>query len=426
MRRDGRGRLCVAALAAALASFGCGESARHASPGGGPAPASRGRDGQLLLVDEFRRPFGIVPVLVDGAVVYTGEDGFAPLPEVGASYDVAFADQGRAYVFQGLSSRAPVIQIPSRAHRGAVFETDLEIQKPTAPDDTSLRFMAGIEELTEASPLLGYSNDDSDLEARIIWPDINPATLSVAALLVQIDPLTQEPLSYLGYSAEEWPEVPAKLKWAPSFDAPLDSATIHVDLKLPPGGSSPVYQVTASDGAGRSGLVGFSLGDPSAESGGVASADVLVPDLPDTTFALSAQTVMSGGSFIAYSSDELHAGDTVELDSQANPVLLSPADGASVDSATDFTWTPGGGTVHRFFAATVDDGESFDVQVTSTGPSARPPDLSALGVPFPYGRSLGRIAGDFAGVSLDAYAAGAPYSGLGFSQARSVTVAPAP
>jgi len=427
------------ALLTALCVAGCGESTRHVGTDAGAVPdggagaggsvaESRGRDGELLVLDEFARPFVDVPVLVDGAVVYTGDDGFAVLPDVGASYDVSFADQQRVWVFRGLSSRAPVLSLPSVGNSGALFETDVEVQKPTnLGDDTAVRFMAGIEELTGTTPFLSFSNNDSDVDFQITWPDVEPATLSAAAFLVQIDPLTGETLAYLGSATAEWPEVPAKLLWSPAFDSPLEGASVHVDLTVPPGSSPGVYEVWATDAAGRNGSISFALDNPATDGPGSGSGDVLVPNLPDLTFSATAQTLASNGRFIASSPSGLHAGDTVRLVAQPPPVLVTPEDGASVDAGTDFSWTPGGGNVHYFSAATVDDGAELDFTIASTEPSARLPDLSALGIPFPWGRGLDWLAGDVVGAdSIDAYAAGAPYFGLGFSFTRNVTVGAAP
>jgi hypothetical protein len=445
--RDDARWFAVAALGAALATFGCGESERHApddasggagatdtggapgmAGGSGVSPAPRGRDGQLLLLDEFARPFVDVPVLVDGAVVYTGDDGFAVLPEVGVTYDVSFVDHQRAWVFQGLSSRAPVLALPSVGNSGAVFETAVEVQKPAnLGDDTSIRFMAGIEELTGTTPFLTFSNSDGDVEFDVTWPDIEPATLSAAAFLVQSDPLTQQPLAFLGYATGEWPQVPAKVAWSPTFDSSLVGSSVHIDLTVPPGSSVADYQAIAADAAGRSGVVSSAPGNPAAESAGRASGDVLVPDLPGTTFSMTAETLASDGRFIASSPAGVHAGETVQLVAQAPPALVAPQDGDSVDADTEFSWLPGGGTLHYWSGATVDDGAEFQFTVVGTQPSVRLPDLTALGIPFPWGRSLDWLAGDVVGAeSLDAYAAGAPDGGLGFSFTRQVFVAPAP
>jgi hypothetical protein len=428
MRRDGARWCSLAAFGVVLATLGCGEG-RRSTPGASPteSPDPRGRDEELLVLDEFGRPFVNTPVLVDGTLTVTGDDGFAALPELGPSYDVSFVTDDHAFVFEGLRSRAPVLELPSLGP-DELFGTTLQIQKPAdLGDDTAIRFMAGVKD-TELTPHLTYSTNDSDVELEVVWPGMRSETLSAEAFLVQINPLTEEPLVYLGYAAEDWPAVAPSVTWAPGFTAPpFDTAPVHVELTLPDGASVQYYEAEASDGSDRRGPLGYSLGNPGSTSAANATADVLVPDLAATTYTVFAHTSAAEGGFVAQSPDGVHAGDSIRLVARAGPVALTPASGAVVDSNTDFTWTPVESAVHYLFIFPVDDGSSFDITLATTEAQAHLPDLSALGLPFPAGRSIRWLANAVTGVAtLDAYAAGAPSRGYGYSGYRDASVAAAP
>lgn len=419
-----------AAISTALALSACGQSVRHAPAGAASTATSdpRGRDGQLLVLDEFGRPFANLPVLVDAALTATGDDGFAALPDVGSSYDVSLLDDHHAHVFQGLRSRAPVIQLASMGPAGGTLsETTLQLQKPPdLGDDTLIRFMAGIGKAAEATPLLTYSTNDSDVELQVVWPEMERPTLSVEAFLVQVDPLTEEPLAYPGYAAEDWPAVSPSVTWTPPFDSPpFEALPVHVDLTLPDGASVRYYDAFASDGSGRRGSLGYALGNPDADASTGASADMLVPDVPDTTYAVLAHTTTDDGGFVAQGPDGVHAGDSVSLVALAPPAELAPPSGALIDTATDFAWAPVEGAVHYLFIFAPDASSVFDVTVATMASHTRLPDLSALGVPFPLAPSIRWIANAVTGVgSLDAYAAGAPSRGYGYSGYRDAAFAP--
>ncbi len=424
MRRDRASWCSLAAFIFGAATLGCGEGTRGTAPT--EPPDARGRDGRILVLDEFGRPFVNTPLLIDATLTDTGDDGFAELPELGASYDVSVVNASHAYVFRGLRSRAPVIQLQSSTS-DPPSSTTLEIQKaPDLGDDTAIRFMAGIGDSPDLNPRLSYSINDSDVELEVVWPSAQRPTLLAEAFLIQIDPLTEEPLAYLGDAENDWSEVPPSVTWTPPFASPsFDLVPLHVELTLPDGAAVQYYDAVASDDSGRRGSLGYSLGNPGSSD--ARTADMLVPDLPDTTYTVSGHTSAGDGGFVAYSSHGVHAGDTVRLVAQAGPVELAPAEGAVVDTDTDFTWTPVKGGVHYLYAFPTDDGASFDIMIATSETRVRLPDLSALGLPFPAGRSIRWLVNAVTGVaSLDAYAAGAASRGYGYSGYRDASVAMAP
>jgi hypothetical protein len=132
----------------ALSIAACGESARHApygvgaagAPGGDqPEPPSaedpRGRMGQLLLLGEYDEPVTNARVLVNDKVITTGEDGFAPLPPIGDRYDVSTVSQHLAYVFRGLTARAPVVRLVVGGDGTGVSSMTLTMSLPTKGED---------------------------------------------------------------------------------------------------------------------------------------------------------------------------------------------------------------------------------------------------------------------------------------------------
>ncbi|HTQ02242.1 MAG TPA: hypothetical protein VMI54_00245 [Polyangiaceae bacterium] len=431
------------ALGLALAVLGCGESRRGASlddgVNTGAKPDPRGRAGELLVLDEVGVPMPSVPALVDGAVVYTDADGFATLPELGASYDVAVApasdpNELRVHVFGGLRSRAPVVELDGeRSSSGAAKSVLLDIDKPAnLGDDTALTFTIGVDGVAPKDELLLYTNSDSDVSAALGWNATSSTTLSAEAFLLQIDPLTEEPLAYLGYAAGAWSDPAANLTWTPDFAEPsFDGSVLHVEVTHPAGASVTSYDAQAIEGSGRHGSLGFALADPSLSDATSAVAELLVPALPDTLFYVTAVTSADDSTYTYYAESPAGVlpGDDVELAAHAGPAVLAPADGGVVAPDTNFTWTPDDGAIYRVFVFDSDDvGAHFEYVLETAEPHANLPDLSAIGAPFPWGRSFAWEVNTLDGVaSLDAYAAGSVDAhGQGYSNEHPAQGAPSP
>jgi len=155
-----------------------------------------------------------------------------------------------------------------------------------------------------------------------------------------------------------------------------------------------------------------------------SSEDLMLPELPDTTFsvAVTTENEAAHSGFIAVA-DGVRAGDDVMLDAHVGPTQLAPEDGAVVSPDTAFSWTRVDGAVYRLIVAVSDGDTVHPYAIVTTEPSARLPDLSGLDVSFPAGQALSWQAFAYEGLTVDGFAASGRYGSGGISAIRSATAA---
>ncbi len=407
----------------ALMVVGCGESVRHAPAGevdGSGGGAGQGGAGQLLLLDGYGLPFADMPVLVDDTVITTDDNGIAPLPDVGERYDVSVVSLGRAYVFVGLKTRAPVVRLPGSSNGKNISSMSLTIARPELRSDQEFFYSAGFAGVAPDQQFFGTGTDEAGIDLFGYWAGTSPVTFSAEAFVVDVEPDTRAPLAFTGYALENWSIAPdAELAWTPALAAPpFGSATIHLELDLPDGASVDSYTTTAFEPSGREGSLGR-LDRP-------VSSDVLVPDVPDTAYRIDVGTSADGFNGFTARAEDVHAGDSVTLDAHAAPLQLAPDDGAVVTADTEFSWTVDDGAIYQLVVSALnDDGTNHLTVITTTEPSARLPDLAVLGSPFPAGKPLSWQLFSLEGVaSLDGFAADGRYGSSGVTRIRKATGAP--
>jgi hypothetical protein len=251
------------------------------------------------------------------------------------------------------------------------------------------------------------------------WLGSSVVHFSAEAFVVDVDHDSRAPIAYSGYATRSWDVAPdTDLSWTPDpAPSPFATEPIHVNLSVPSGYRFANCNVSALEESGRQ--IHF-LGQLRS----FEPEDLVVPDLPDTTFTVGANagSDATGDGFTAVAAG-VHAGDYVTLEAHRGPMQLLPDDGAVVGPDTDFTWTGSDGAVYRL-AITANDGDAMQLYVIqTTDPSARLPDLSALGMPFPAGQTLAWQVFTYDGLTLDGFAASAQYGSYGSSSRRTGTAA---
>jgi hypothetical protein len=396
---------------------GCG--GRAADEAGG---ATQGKN-ELLLLDGLGEPVAQTRALIDGKVVTTDDQGRAELGTLPASYDAVIAVGTDVRAFVGLKARSPTIEIadreldPSNEHVARV-----NISRASTPPNQSLYYAAGVTGGNISRQTLGYNGDDKSSWAIIRWAGAGDATLSAQALLADIDPRTRSVVGYSGFASKIWPNAAQQstADWSPEFEAPaFETKTIHVELSLPDEVSVGWYSVSIRQESGETGPIGaFYSG---------ASADLLVPDLPGATFDIFAALSSPVGSYQIVMR-AVSAGATVHAEGGDGLQQLAPETGTgNVTPETEFSWSTGPGYVYELLAFSDSTTQlNYNYLVATTGSSARLPDTSALGVPFPAGLTLQWLARSERGyASLDDYAAASQaLTGTGFSDYRIFTTAP--
>jgi hypothetical protein len=417
MDRDGA-RWCGITATLALSLAGCGESVRHGGSEAAGTGDPRARPGQIFVVDAYGLPYANTPVLVNDAVVTTDANGYAPLPDVGAHYDVSVVVPPMAFTFIGLTTRAPIVRVTASTNGNGAASASVNILLPEElGKNQRAAYTAGVAD--HDAGFGGPFANASGAYAEAYWPSGYPTTLSAEAFIVDTDPVTGADLAFSKYAAESWTVTPGDtITWVPTFE-PASFATkpIHVDVTLPPDAELGSYSVRAVEASGRTGSVA------SAEVSSVG--DVLVPELPDTTYIVDADALTNDrqSEFLAEARG-VHAGDHVTLAVSDGPLELAPDDGAVVTPDTDFAWTKGDESVDELVISTTTPNGLFTYVIATTDGSARLPDLSPLGRSFPAGGHLGWDIEAVPGVtSVDGLAAGASGFGWGRTAWRSATEA---
>jgi len=408
--RNAKAVVCWVALGAA----GCGGQAH-------------GKDkSELLLVDELGQPAAQTQVLVDGKVVTTNDEGRAELGELPASYDAAVAAGTNVFAFMGLRSRSPTIEI-ANSSLDILNEHAARINISVNPAiNQDVAYFAGVTGDNISRQTVNREMDAQSNTATVKWAGPGDATLSAQAILMDVDLKGGYVLGYSGFASQSWPNAAqrATVDWTPEFEAPpFETATIHVDVSLPPDTDVGWYTVTLRQASGETGLIGrFRAG-----TGADAGTDLVVPALPGATFDISAalfgpigtsQVVMRAVS----------AGASVHAESVDSLQQLAPENGQeNVTPRTDFSWSAQPGFIYELLAFSESSSQlNYQYLVATAGSTARLPDTSALGLPFPAGLTLQwRVEAKLVYASLDDYAA-APeaWPARGFSDDRTFKTKP--
>jgi hypothetical protein len=391
----------VAVARAAIIGFGLGTlSAACSQSHAERASKPQGRPGSILLLDALQQPVPDHRLLVAGELVTTDAEGRAPLPALPARYDVAL-QASYVYVFQGMSSRAPVIQLPYETFNPDTRRVHVDVYASPA-DGESLNVLQDVTATGIHGMSAGFNSDAAGhYWVNIAWSGPETARLTLEAFTSVHDPETALVTRYSGY-ARYRAEVHAgdEVSWSPEFEPlPFAEKTIRVETTLGPDEhifQHPVYVRTATGGGGALG---------SADN--LADAELLVPDLPNVTFDIASDTFGPNGSATTWARD-LRPGDRVRLTPLAAPQPLVPFVDTPAECPAEFEWTPVADALYYLWLRPRGSGAgSSSYQIASASPRATLPDLSALGIPAPEGpyEWSPRSVADYD--SIDAYAAGA-------------------
>jgi hypothetical protein len=400
----------------ALGAFGCGGRAHDGA-------RSEQRDKhELLLLDALGQPAAQAQALIADKLVTTDDEGRAELGELPASYDAVIVVGSSVLAYQGLHARSPTIEFPNSYLGSNEHGANIGILKPTTTPKQQMYFAVGVTGEGISRQTIGSNGDDKSSWAIIWWAGPSDVSLSAQAFLADMDPKTGSVLGYSGFASKAWSNAGQQndVDWTPEFEVPpFKTKTIHVELTLPPDVSVGWYSVTLHQPSGEIGPIGTAFAGP--------SADLVVPDLPGATFDIFALLYGQGSDYQVQMHD-VSAGSAVRADGANSPKQLTPEDGLTdVTPKTNFSWSAQLGFVYELLAFADSNEQPYtDYLVATTATSARLPDASALGVPFPSNLSLRWMVRSERGpASVDDYAA-APNTatGTGFSDFRSFTTAP--
>jgi hypothetical protein len=403
-------------LAVALFALDACGSSKHHEPGS-DSTGGEGR-GTLLVLDTVHAPVSGVQVLVNGAVVTTDENGEATLPSgLPASYDLAVVSNSHVYAFVGLKTRSPSVVLANQYLSAELAHTRLVLPIP-ADLDLNQQILLTVAVIGEDAEHQDYGGNfgNTEIDEDVYWVGSPSATVSAEAFLVDVEPSSGAITDYVGYATQDWPNAGGlELTWSPTFGPmPVDTTNVEFAVDLPAGAIFDFDEAFVTETSGRSGKMA------STQNG--ATAKLLVPNLPGAHYDLQGLTHDTESSFVA----EAHGvapGATAHAQALTGPKQVAPADRATdVTADTDFTWTAPEGAIHHLLAYTADAGPYLEYSITSAVPSVRIPDLGALGLPFPAGRTFAWSANtDYGQSSLDTYAAGERSTGWGYSKPRSFT-----
>ena len=413
MRRRTRKREAWWLLAACLA-LGCGGESARSGVQASSGPAA------LRLVDEIGQPLPRTALLVDGAIVTTDEFGRATTDPLPAKYDVAVVVGSNAYAAIGLTTRSPLLELPDIASPELTSYATINVEDP--PDLSAydrVVLIAGVTDLAADQQVVSLDSLQVDPYVQATWPGNAERTLSAEAVVADLDDAEFSVVGYSGYAARSFQLSPDdQVTWHPTFlPVPFATAAIHVDSDAVALVRPVIYGSQVHEAAGPSGGLTFAMGTP--------SADLMVLDLPDARYTVTAQSYYDTGVFVA-AQDDVEVGASVTFQAAPPPELLAPEDGASIALATEFRWIVMEGAVYRLIAYT-DDGEDPFVQyeVVTAEASAKLPDLSALGLASLRGRMLAwTVHAEYGPTSVDEDVAGTPLSGWGVAYSRLATESP--
>lgn len=400
-----------------LGASGCGQSTQVDTPG---SAEQGGHPGTLLVLDALKGAAPNVRALVNDVVIETDATGHAVLPpDLPAAYDVAVYSGPSVYAFVGMTTRSPTVVLTNQYLNPKLAGASVDILNPAdlGPDQRVL-FTIGALGAEAAHQVTGWSSDSGGAYLGVNWIGPSSATLSVEAFLVDLEPTSRQVLDYLGYATRDFPDADGlEATWTPEFGPmPFEVTTAGFEVELPEGASFDFTAASLFEASGRSGPMG---------SADAASATFLLPKLPGATCYFSGLTYDDDSAFAAEARD-VAFGSVAHARASKGPTALAPADGATVSVDTEFSWTAADGAVYYLLAYTTDDGPYLDYTIATSSPSARLPELSSLGLPFPVGRRFDWSAHSELGhASLDTYAAGEPPNGRGYSYSRTaLTSAP--
>jgi hypothetical protein len=382
----------------------------------------------LRVVDQIGSPVADALVLIDGALVTTDADGQATSSDVRATYDVAVVFGTHAYVFLGMTTRSPLLEL---RHSVAVALTSTATVELLGDFRTTpLALVAGV---TGTSPdeQTGYfrpTNQGGSI--GMTWRGSSAATLSVEAVVTETDESTGtfspfgNTIGFSSYAKQTFDAVPdADLMWQPELTpVPFDTVPIHVGTDAAAPGLIE-YSAEITESIGPLGVL--------ATVGSGASADLPVLDIPGARYVISADIAVpqddenTADTSVHAEQRDVEPGASVQLKTAPLTLNIAPGDHSIIEPDTTFSWTAGEGAVNVLYVLGNDTDAQFYYAIATQERSARIPDLSPLGKPFPAGRNLTwSVGSEFGHASIDTYAAGERSNGLASGATRFGTSAP--
>jgi hypothetical protein len=382
------------ALLACSALAACSRS--HAESSRQP----QGKPGSILLLDALDQPVAEHQLLVDGELVTTDAEGSAELGALPEQYDVALRVYTSVYLFQGMRTRAPVIQLPYETLGPDVRRLQITVHVPPAPDER-IHLLHNLMGPGVDAWTMGTNGDvQGNPWAFVEWAGAETATLVVEAFGSEIDPETQQVAHYTRYARLQR-EVDSNddlsdLRWEPDFEAfPFAEKAIRVETQLRP--DEVVFQHSVNARTAQGGYGSFG-------AAGSADSKLLVPDLPDVSFDVSADTSGPHGTTVN-NAHGLLPGDHVRLVPQGPPKHLSEDD-PDAECSREFAWSEVPDAIYYVQLNPDDFSSAYSYELVTSSTHVTLPDLSALGVPTPsgdYGWWPNSVGGP---TSVDEYAAG--------------------
>lgn len=315
-----------------------------------------------------------------GPLVTTGVDGGFTFADVAPPYTLVIVDAfgSSVRVYDGLTLANPVLDVGGSPPAGTAELAGI-VRDGGAPVQafvaTSLSNDGSVVSAGDGSYAFSYA-DDSFLE----WWG-TPTTTGVVRAVRPILDGSGKPASYR-YGTGSY-----KVSDGESAIADVDliktPASGHVTgtVSLPPGFgvvTGAGYEVCFDDFFDET-LTAFASTTPF----GAGAFDFVVPSIEGSRYAFLVLSASSapGSSLYAAKVKPSTSGIVAALPSP--PIVLAPADGATVDHSTVFQWTPPAGGATTLNVACWSAGGNFEYRIVTDKASARIPDLSAPPVSLP-------------------------------------------
>lgn len=350
-----------------------------------------------LVIDADGEPAEGVRVQVGQTAVMTDAEGRFAFDGVAPRYDAALAIKNtpHAYVFQGLSTRAPTLRVFDVALSSRSHETTVRAALPASgTDGLRVAIVAassdGAARIADVRPTEAADEGDGQhlVDVAVRWIGGAAARVTLYAIAYEADATTQAPAHYAGIATlrDAVLEDSRPASWTIADYAPVGERTIRSHIAAQPSHELAWTSLFVQLGPAsrRAKIADYALGDHDIQ--------FVVPDLPNATFSMQS-FAHAGGDLASTTTTELTSrAANAYLELPCAPSLRSPAEGAALATDTELSWNPLGAT------RTLADG---DVSWLYLGPSdqtsrsepqvwiataehfVKLPDLRALGLELP-------------------------------------------
>ena len=360
-------------LFASLPLAGCSGTPSRSAPAGPTGPV------QLTVVDVSGAPFPGASVKIDGVVLQTDARGQVQSASVPARYDVTLAtpDRKHAYVYEGLTGRAPTLRLEQLATAWKY----VKIHVGVAP--AGVLIVAAVAGSTARQATVAAHPDGTDL--TLGWAGAEPSpTVLLTALHYTADPVTHAPTHYDGIASSSQPVADgASITWVPAFAPPtFGEHTVRVRVG-DPGVTGVQLDMLVSAPADAA---PFELRLPvlALDAGETA---MLVPELPAARLDLAIVGVLTEERYATYIARDVGASrDPIDVTfSPTVSALLPEKDAKGFGPGDTLAWSAPPGEVVRVRLFDAGGTGAPDITPITTASEDTLPALDDVGITLPRG-----------------------------------------